>query len=88
MTRHEWIKAAVPVARRWLRARKGAPFLAEDLLPIVREKAGDPPDARNTGPLMAHLKGMGLISPIAYRRAKTSHGSLKRRWAPLIGGRP
>ena len=85
MTRDEWFEASLPVAKRFLRSRDGHPFLAEHLLPLLREQVGEPPDARNAGPFMRRLEALGLVARLNYGHAKTSHGSPKRRWAPLIG---
>ena len=76
----EWQSAAYNVVRRLLRNRKGQHLLAEELLPLVVCKIGEPADRRSFGHVIKRLHADGVMTRAGFGRARSSNNSAKPRW--------
>ena len=74
-----WQDAAYFATRRLLRKTEGA-WMAEEILPNVIAKIGEPNDRRSFGAVVRRLRLDGHVQPAGVGRARTSHSSLKTRW--------
>lgn len=74
-----WKEHATAYARTLIRRRK-VPFLAEQLLPTIVQRIGEPHDRRSFGPVVRSLARDGHIRFAGYAPARTSHRSPKPLW--------
>lgn len=77
----EWKDQAYFAARRILRNRRHWQGMAEELLALVVHIAGEPKDRRSFGSVIRRLQSEGHLRRAGVGRARTSHRSIKTRWA-------
>lgn len=77
---NEWTSAAIPVARKIVRRMRKS-FMAEEIMPEVVKRVGQPKEPRNFGAVIQALSREGEIRMVGYAFARTSNNSPKILWA-------
>ena len=77
MDKDEWNSAAYKAFCRWA-LRQCKPFTMEEARAKIRVE--DPADLRWWGAVVKGAHSAGVIRPVSFRSARSSHGSLKPTW--------
>lgn len=77
MDKDEWTSTAYKAFCRWA-LRQPKPFTIEGARAKIT--VPDPADLRWWGPVIKGAHSAGVIRPVSFRSARSSHGSLKPTW--------